>query len=71
MLEKELQVLKEYIDEQLRLGKIQLSKSPAGHGVLFTLKKDRSLWLCVDYRPLNVITIKDCYPLPLIHEIQD
>jgi hypothetical protein len=71
MSEKELQVLKEYIDEQLRLGKIRPSKSPAGHGVLFALKKDGSLQLYVDYRPLNAITIKDHYPLPLIHEIQD
>ncbi|KAF4228200.1 hypothetical protein CNMCM8980_006938 [Aspergillus fumigatiaffinis] len=71
MSEKELQVLKEYIDEQLRLGKIRPSKSPAGHGVLFAPKKDGSLRLCVDYRPLNAITIKDRYPLPLIHEIQD
>jgi hypothetical protein len=71
MLEKELQVLKEYINKQLQLRKIQPSKSLAGHGVLFALKKDRSLWLYVDYRLLNAITIKDYYPLPLIHEIQD
>jgi hypothetical protein len=71
MSEKESATLKEYIDEQLWLGKIWPSASPAGHGVLFVPKKDGSLWLCVDYRPLNVITIKDRYPLPLIHEIQD
>jgi hypothetical protein len=71
MSEKELQILKEYIDEQLWLRKIWPSTSPAGHGVLFVPKKDGSLRLCVDYRPLNNITIKDWYPLPLIHDIQD
>jgi hypothetical protein len=71
MSEKESATLKEYINEQLQLGKIRPSTSPAGHGVLFVLKKDGSLQLCVDYRPLNAITIKDRYPLPLIHEIQD
>ncbi|KAJ8228025.1 hypothetical protein LV160_008960 [Aspergillus fumigatus] len=71
MSEKELQTLKEYIDEQLQLGKIRPSNSPAGHGVLFVPKKDGSLRLCVDYRPLNAIMIKDRYPLPLIHDIQD
>lgn len=71
MSEKELQALKEYINEQLQLGKIQPTNSPAGHGILFIPKKDGSLQLYVDYRPLNAITIKDHYPLPLIHDIQD
>jgi hypothetical protein len=69
--EKETPILKEYIDKELKLRKIQPSKSPAGHGLLFVLKKDGSLQPCIDYQPLNAITIKDYYPLPLIHEIQD
>jgi hypothetical protein len=43
LLEKETPILKEYIDKELKLGKIQPSKSPAGHGLLFVLKKDGSL----------------------------
>jgi hypothetical protein len=67
--EKETLILKEYIDKELSFRKIQPLKSPAGHGLLFVLKKDGSLWPCIDYRPLNAITIKDYYPLPLTHEI--
>jgi hypothetical protein len=69
--EKETPILKEYLNKELNLGKIQLSKSPTGHGLLFVPKKDNSLRPCINYQPLNAITIKDRYPLPLIHEIQD
>lgn len=69
--EKELKVLKEYIDDNLEKGFIRPSTSPAGSPVLFVPKKDGSLRLCVDYRALNQITIKDRYALPLIHELHD
>ena len=64
MSEKELQVLHNYVTDQLQKGNIQPLKSPAGHGVLFVPKKDSGLQLCVDYRPLNNIMIKDRHPLP-------
>ncbi len=69
--EKELGVLREYIDENLKKGFIRESKSPAGYPILFAPKKDGKLRLCVDYRKLNDITIKNRYPLPNISELQD
>ena len=57
--EKELQVLHKYLEENLKKSFIQESQSPAGYLILFVLKKDRSLQLCVDYRKLNNITIKN------------
>lgn len=66
--EKELGVLREYLDQAMQKGWIQHSKSPAGAHILFVPKKDGSLRLCVDYRSLNEITIKNRHPLPLIDE---
>ena len=45
--------------------------SPWGAPVLFINKKDGTLRLCIDYRELNKITIKDKYPLPRIDELFD
>ncbi|KAH0610986.1 uncharacterized protein H6S33_011413 [Morchella sextelata] len=67
----ELKVLREYLDKMLRLGKIRPSKSPAGAPILFVKKKDGSLRLCVDYRGLNRVSIKNRYPLPLMDELRD
>lgn len=67
----ELEVLKDYVEENLRKGFIRHSKSPAGAPVMFVKKKDGSLRLCVDYRGLNAITVKNRYPLPLPNEIRD
>src|SRR5271154_7105841 len=69
--ERELEALREYLDEHLKKGYIRPSTSPAGYPILFIPKKDGSLRLCVDYRHLNAITIKNRYALPLISELQD
>jgi hypothetical protein len=63
---KELAELKIQLQELLDKGYIRPSASPWGCPALFVKKKDNSLRLCVDYRPLNVVTIKNKYPLPRI-----
>ena len=67
----ELETLKTYIETHLKTGFIRPSKSPAGAPILFDKKPDGSLRLCVDYRGLNNLTIKNQYPLPLIGESLD
>jgi hypothetical protein len=57
--EKELQALREYLRKEVAAGKIMESKSPAGAPIIFVPKPDGSLRLCVDYRGLNRVTIKD------------
>ena len=69
--EKELGTLRKYLDENLKKGFIRKSESSAGYPILFVPKKDGTLRLCVDYRKLNSITIKNRYPLPNISELQD
>ena len=69
--QNELQVLRSYLDESGRKGWIRRSTSPAGAPVLFVPKKDGGLRLCVDYRGLNSITIKNRHALPLISETLD
>ena len=53
------------------MGFIRLSFSPWGALALFTKKKDRTLRLCIDYRQLNRVTIKNRYPLPRIVDLFD
>ena len=69
--EKELSVLRQYLDSSLKKGWIRESQSPAGAPILFTPKEDGTLRLCVDYRGLNKITVKNRYPLPRIDEMLD
>jgi hypothetical protein len=61
----ELAKLKKQLQELLDKGFIRPSTSPWGCPSLFA-KKDESLRLCIDYRPLNTVTIKNMYPLPRI-----
>jgi hypothetical protein len=61
---KELAELKKQLQELLDKGYIHPSSSPWGCPTLFVKKKDGSLRLCVDYRPLNAVTIKNKHPLP-------
>ena len=67
----ELEEVKKQVDELLEQGYIQPSKSPYGSPVLFVKKKEGTLRMCVDYRALNKITIKNKYPLPRIDELLD
>ena len=67
----ELEILKTYIETNLANSFIRPSKSPAGASILFNRKPNWSLRLCVDYRGLNNITIKNQYLLPLIDELLD
>jgi hypothetical protein len=67
----ELKALREYLDSSLKKGWIRHSISPAGAPILFVPKKDSGLRLCIDYRGLNKITVKNRHPLPLIGEMLD
>jgi hypothetical protein len=66
MTHKELAELKVQLNELMDKSFICLSSSPWSCPALFVKTKDQSLRLCVDYRPLNVVTIKNKYPLPHI-----
>ena len=67
----ELKELKEQLQELLENGFIRPSVSPWGAPVLFVKKKDGSMRLCIDYRELNRITIRNRYPLPRIDDLFD
>ena len=63
--------MKSQLDELLAKGYRRQSKSPYGAPVLFVDKKDGKLRLCVDYRALNKVTVKNSYPLPRIDDLFD
>ena len=71
LTQKKLKALKEYIDENLAKEFIKESQSSADYSILFVSKKDEKQRLCVDYKELNNITIKNSYSLLLIEEIQN
>ncbi|GJU58377.1 putative reverse transcriptase domain-containing protein [Tanacetum coccineum] len=67
----EMQELSRQLQELQDKGFIRPSHSPWGAPVLFMKKKDGSFRMCIDYRELNKITIKNCYPLPMIDDLFD
>ncbi|KAL0544922.1 hypothetical protein IC582_020052 [Cucumis melo] len=67
----ELKELKVQLQELLDKGFIRPSVSPWGAPVLFVKKKDGSMHLCIDYRELNKVTVKNRYPLPRIDDLFD
>jgi hypothetical protein len=71
MSSNELADLKIQLQELLDKGYIRPSSSPWGCSALFVKKKDQSLHLCVGYRPLNAVTIKNKYTLPHINLMLD
>ena len=69
MAASELAELKKQLGELQQSGFIRPSSSPWGSPVLFVRKKDGSMRMCVDYRALNEVTIKNKYPLPRIDDL--
>jgi hypothetical protein len=70
MSAEKAEYVRKYVDEGLRKRHIRESESPAGYPLHIVPKGDE--WrVCVDYRGLNDATVKNSYPLPLIHELQD
>jgi hypothetical protein len=67
----ELVELKTQIDELLEKGYIRPSTSPWAAPVLFVEKKDGTKRMCIDYRSLNEVTVKNKYPLPQIEDLFD
>ncbi|KAL0560529.1 hypothetical protein IC582_000934 [Cucumis melo] len=71
MAPAELKELKVQLQELLDKGFIRPSVSPWGAPVLFVKKKDGSMRLCIDYRELNKVTVKNRYPFPRIDDLFD
>jgi hypothetical protein len=67
---EELSILKEKIRELLQKGFIRPSTSQYGSSILFIKKSDGTMRLCVDYRGLNEVTVKDLSPIPNVSEIR-
>ncbi|KAL4017223.1 hypothetical protein IC575_024901 [Cucumis melo] len=71
MTSAELKELKVQLQKLLNKGFIRLSVSPWREPVFFVKKKDGSMRLCIDYRELNKVTVKNRYPLPRIDDLFD
>jgi hypothetical protein len=66
-----MQELSKQLEELLEKGFIRPSSSPWGAPILFVKKKDGSMRMCIDYRELNKVTVKNKYPLPRIDDLFD
>ena len=71
MAPTKLKELKVQMEEMVNKGFVRPSTSPWGAPVLFVKKKDGRMRLCIDYRELNKITIRNQYPLPRIDDLVD
>nr|CAD1834599.1 unnamed protein product [Ananas comosus var. bracteatus] len=71
MAPPELEELQRQLKDLLDAGFIRPSKAPYGAPVLFQRKSDGSLRLCIDYRALNKVTVKNKYPIPLVADLFD
>ena len=71
MAPAELKELKVQMEEMVNKGFVRLSTSPWGAPVIFVKKKDGSMRLCIDYRELNKVIIRNQYPLPRIDDLLD
>jgi hypothetical protein len=67
----EMEEIKKQVQELLNQGVIRPSTSPCGSPIVLVPKKDGTWRMCVDYRALNKITVKNRYPLPRIDDLLD
>ncbi|KAE9224601.1 hypothetical protein PF005_g5850 [Phytophthora fragariae] len=65
------EVMAAEVDQYLEMGFIRPSHSPWASPVLMIRKPDGGIRFCIDYRKLNAVTVKDCYPMPLIDDTFD
>jgi hypothetical protein len=63
--------IKQHIQELLQKGHIRPNSYPCRSSIVLVQKKDETWRLCIDYRALNKITVRNRYPIPKIHDLLD
>jgi hypothetical protein len=71
MPHKQKNIVEELVHNMLKNSEIRPSTSPYSSPAILVWKKDKSWRLCVDYRQLNTLTIKNKYPIPVIEDLLD